>query len=137
MLMNPTSPSKMQTLKGIEGKLDKAWSKLVKLRAGMQCEYCGKSSPLNSHHIFSRSKRSTRWDVLNGVCLCVGHHTFRSDFSAHKTMIEFIDWLTNKRGKDYIDRLRFKAHALSKLHKFEKEILLNELNQEIKRYEKL
>jgi hypothetical protein len=124
----------MKQLKGIDGKLDKAWSKLVKIRAGMKCEYCGKTSYLNSHHIFSRSKRSTRWNVLNGVCLCVGHHTFSSTFSAHKTPLEFVDWLVNKRGDEFIDRLRFKANSLSKLHPFEKEILLQELNAEIKDY---
>ena len=126
----------MKQLKGVDGKLDKAWSKLVKIRAGMECEYCGKTTYLNSHHIFSRSKRSTRWTILNGVCLCVGHHTFSSTFSAHKTPLEFVDWLTNKRGVEFIDRLRVQAHALSKLHPFEKQILLDELNKEIKDYER-
>lgn len=124
----------MRKLKGIDGKLDEAWSKLVKLRAGNKCEYCGKTSPLNSHHIFSRSKKSTRWLPENGVCLCVGHHTFSSGFSAHKTPLEFVDWLTNKKGVDFIDRLRLKANALSKLHNFEKEILLQELNKDIESY---
>ena len=71
----------MKVRKGIDGKLDIAWSKLVKLRAGMKCEYCSKTSYLNSHHIYSRSKKSTRWNPDNGICLCVGHHTFSSTFS--------------------------------------------------------
>lgn len=121
----------MKTLKGIDGKLDIAWSKLVKLRAGNQCEYCGKRDYLNSHHIFSRSKRSTRWYPQNGICLCVGHHTFNSNFSAHKTPLEFVDWLVNSKGENFINTLRVKANSLSKLHKFEKEILLQELNKEI------
>jgi len=125
----------MKVRKGIDGKLDTAWSLLVKLKAGMKCEYCGKTTYLNSHHIFSRSKRSTRWNVNNGVCLCVGHHTFSSTFSAHKTPLEFVDWLTNKKGEEFIDRLRIQAHSLSKLHNFEKQILLDELNKEIKNYE--
>lgn len=126
----------MKKLKGIEGKLDEAWSKLVKLRAGNMCEYCLKTSNLNSHHIFSRSKRSTRWDVLNGVCLCVGHHTFSSNFSAHKTPSEFHIWLVEKRGEEFMKRLRLKANTISKLHNFEKEILLNELLKEIESYDK-
>lgn len=121
----------MKRLKGVDGKLDDAWSLLVKLKAGMACEYCGKTSYLNSHHIFSRSKRSTRWNVDNGICLCVSHHTFNSGFSAHKTPLEFIDWLINKKGTPYIDRLRIKANTTSKLHKFEKEILLDVLLKEI------
>lgn len=121
----------MKQSKGIDKKLDDAWSLLVKLRAGMKCEYCGKTSYLNSHHIYSRSKKSTRWDVQNGVCLCVGHHKFSSRFSAHKTPLEFIDWLINKKGDDFVTRLRIKSNTASKLHKFEKEILLKELNKEI------
>lgn len=124
----------MKKLKGIDGKLDEAWSLLVKLKAGNKCEVCGKSSPLNSHHIYSRSNRSVRWDSNNGVCLCVGHHTFRSDFSAHKTPIEFIEWLYNKKGVQFMDKLRLKANGLGKFTKFEKEILLKELKKEIEKY---
>ncbi|MEI6865550.1 hypothetical protein [Flavicella sp.] len=69
---------------------------------------------------------------MNGICLCVGHHTFSTKFSAHATPIEFTEWLTKTKGQDFIDTLRFKANATSKLHPFEKEILLGELNKEIK-----
>ena len=121
----------MKKLKGVDGKLDDAWSLLVKLKAGMKCEYCGKTSYLNSHHIYSRSKRSTRWVVSNGVCLCVGHHTFSSTFSAHKTSVDFFLWLERKKGREFIELLSFKANQTSKLHKFEKDILLQELKKEI------
>lgn len=125
----------MKKLKGVDGKLDDAWSKLVKLRARNECEYCGKSSPLNSHHIFSRSKKSVRWDAMNGICLCVGHHTFSSKFSAHKTPTEFTYWLERKKGKAYMELLTIKANQISKLHQFEKEILLQELNRQISELE--
>lgn len=123
----------MKVRKGVDGKLDIAWSKLVKLKAGMKCEIpqCGKTT-LNSHHIYSRSKKSTRWDVMNGICLCVGHHTFSSKFSAHKTPLEFTDWLREYKGSEYMTLLQIKAHQTSKLHTFEKELLLKELNKEIK-----
>tara|TARA_R110000744_G_scaffold5110_3_gene17982 strand:+ start:6604 stop:6984 length:381 start_codon:yes stop_codon:yes gene_type:complete len=126
----------MKRKKGVDGKLDTAWSKLVKLRAGMKCEIenCQKKV-LNSHHIYSRSKRSTRWHPENGVCLCVGHHTFSSSFSAHKTPLEFIRWLDKYKGDAYMDRLMIRANTVSKLHTFEKDILLTELNKEIKSYE--
>ena len=126
----------MKILKGIDGKLDVAWSKLVKLKAGMKCEVprCGKTV-LNSHHIYSRSKKSTRWHVPNGICLCVGHHTFSSKFSAHKTPTEFTEWLIQYRGSDFMDRLRLRANTISKLHAFEKQILLDELLKEINNYE--
>jgi len=111
--------------------LDDAWSKLVKLRAGMVCEYSGKTKYLQSHHVFSRSNYSTRWLPENGVCLNAGYHTLSSKFSAHKTPIEFI-WIKNKRGDKWFDNLRLKAHGIGKLHLFEKQILLQELNKEIR-----
>lgn len=118
--------------KGIDKKLDDAWSLLVKLKGGMKCEYCGKTSTLNSHHIYSRSKRSTRWDPDNGICLCVSHHTFNSGFSAHKTPLEFIDWLKGYKGEQFIIKLKHKANTIEKLHKHEKEELLLYLQERIK-----
>lgn len=125
----------MKKSKGIDGKLDDAWSKLVKLRAGNKCEYCGKTTTLNSHHIFSRSKKSVRWEVLNGVCLCVAHHTFSSSFSAHKTPTEFTYWLEKTKGKKFMEKLTQMAHSTVKFHKFEKEELLQKLLNEITDYD--
>jgi len=127
----------MKRLKGIDGKLDEAWSLLVKHRAGWKCEAQRRdcSNQLHSHHIYSRSKKSTRWHVQNGICLCASHHTLSSVFSAHKTPLEFIQWLYRYKGKDYIDRLEIRANSTSKLFKFEKELLLQELLREIKQYE--
>lgn len=119
----------------IDKRLDEAWSELVKIRASYRCEYCYKPGTLNSHHIYSRSKRSVRWNPKNGVCLCASHHALSSKFSAHKTPVEFLDWITLKRGKQFIDALRVQANYESHLHKFEKELLLKDLNKEIKTYE--
>ena len=124
----------MKKLKGIDGKLDDAWSLLVKLEAGFKCEYCGTDKNLNSHHIYSRSNRSVRWDESNGVCLCVAHHTFSSGFSAHKTPLEFVYWLEEEYGKVYMDELRLKANSTKKWMKYEKEELLKELNDKIENY---
>ena len=120
--------------KTIDNKLDILWSLLVKHRAGFRCEYCGsREKVLNSHHIYSRSNRSTRWDLENGVCLCVGHHTFSTKFSAHKTPTEFTEWLYETKGEAFMNDLRVKAHAIAKLKMFEKEELLEKL-QTIKQY---
>ena len=122
--------------KTIDNKLDKLWSLLVKHRAGFKCEYCGtREKVLNSHHIYSRSNRSTRWDLENGVCLCVGHHTFSTKFSAHKTPTEFTEWLYSVKGESWMSDLRVKAHAIAKLKLFEKEELLEELETLKKHYE--
>ena len=95
----------MKQLKGVGGKLDKAWSKLVKLRAGNKCEYCGKTGYLNSHHIYTRKNRSVRWCVNNGISLCVDHH-IGVKFSAHGTPREFNKWLEGYRGEKQADLLK-------------------------------
>ena len=125
---------KIKTRKGIDKRLDDTWAKLVKLRAGNKCEVCQKTTHLNSHHIYSRAKKSTRWHPKNGVCLCVGCHVFSSRFSAHKTPLEFVDWLIRQKGQDYIDKLTIRANTVSKLHKFEKELLLKELQKEVESF---
>lgn len=125
---------KITQQKGIDKKLDDAWRELVKLRAGNKCEYCkATNKQLHAHHIFSRSKKSVRWDVNNGISLCAGHHVLSSSFSAHKTPTEFTYWLEGYRGKEYIELLTIKANQTSKLFKFEKELLLEELKKDIKK----
>lgn len=125
------------TAKALNNKLDRLWSLLVKHRAGWRCEYCGtREKVLNSHHIYSRSNFSTRWDVENGVCLCVGHHTFSSTFSAHKTPTEFTEWLYKEKGEAFMNQLRVNAHAIAKLKPFEKQELAEQLQAEIDEIEK-
>ena len=127
--------AKKSKLKKINDELDKTWAKIVKILAKNCCEYCGVGSPLNSHHIYSRSNLSTRWNVLNGVCLCVSHHTFNSTFSAHKTPTEFTQWLYETKGEDFMDELRIKAHSDGKMSISEREELLLELKQQLKELE--
>ena len=126
----------MKKAKGIDYKLDQAWALLVKLKAGNKCEIprCGKTK-LDSHHIFTRRNKSTRWEVMNGVCLCAWHHTLNSKFSAHATPVTFTEWLYETKGEDYMQLLRIKANQTSKLHPFEKELLLKELQKEIENYD--
>jgi hypothetical protein len=123
---------KIKISKGIEKKLDLAWSKLVKLRADMKCEVCSKTTYLNSHHIYTRARKSVRWDVMNGVCCCAGCHVLSSKFSFHKTPLEAFEWLEKNKGAKFLQVLRIKANTISKLHPFEKELLLIELEKEIK-----
>jgi len=105
---------KKQSKSYINKKKDKEWAEAVKERDGHRCQYCGKTTFLNSHHIFSRSNFLTRWDLDNGITLCSGCHTLSSKFSAHKTPIEFIDWLIDKKGQDFINKLRATARKTTK-----------------------
>jgi len=111
----------------ISNKLDKVWAEAVKQKADFQCEYCGKVKPLNSHHFYSRSIRSVRWDVDNGFCLCVGCHVFSSKFSAHKTPAEFVEWAIEKRGQEWYDIVKNKKNTIKKFAIFELEELLEKI----------
>lgn len=52
---------------------DRLWSAMVRMRGA--CEMGGEhSGPLQGAHCFSRRYRNTRWLLINGVCLCAGHH---------------------------------------------------------------
>ena len=114
-------------------KLDEIWSKIIKLEAKEKCEYCGSTSRLNSHHIFSRSNYSVRWSIENGVCLCVKHHLF-GVMSAHKAPIEFIEWLREKRGDKWYEDLRMKAKVITKLTKPAKLEIYEELKKKLSAY---
>lgn len=96
-------------------KKDEAWATAVKIKAGYKCEYSGVTKNLNAHHIYSRSNRAVRWDIDNGVCLSSKHHVLSSTFSAHKTSLEFIEWIKEKRGEDWYNRLRTKARTVKKV----------------------
>lgn len=95
------------------GPLDVLWSKLVRHRAGNRCEYCGSTKGLNAHHIFSRANYSTRWDIDNGVSVCVAHHVFGND-SFHKAPIEMLEWIKSVRGQEWYDALRVRASDKTK-----------------------
>ena len=101
--------------KTLEKKLDVLWSKVVKDVAGYRCENCGKTgNRLNSHHFFGRRAKSTRWDLLNGFCLCVGCHTFNCVFSAHQTPSLFHEWALKKRGEEWYEDLKVRFHNIRK-----------------------
>ena len=127
--------TKPKGVKVVNRKLDEAWSLLVKIRAGYKCEYCGSERELNSHHIYSRANFATRWDVENGICLCVGHHTFNNQFSAHRTPIEFTKWLEKVKGVDFLLALKFKALSRQNLGMDDKLELLQNFKEEIKKSE--
>ena len=93
---------------------DSLWSKVVKAMAGHRCEKCGNPNTLNSHHVFGRVARSTRWVVENGVCLCAKCHKFSSIFSAHETPALFHIFILDKRGEQWFNKLRERHNNLDK-----------------------
>ena len=86
--------------KSEERKNDNLWSAKVKELAGNKCEVCGAEGRLNSHHVYGRRMRVLRWDVRNGVCLCVAHH-----YEAHHKPLKFDMFIVKKRGEEWAEYL--------------------------------
>jgi len=76
-------------------KYDKLWSKAIRER-DKRCLVCGKTEYLAAHHFIRRGVKSTRLALENGITLCPSHHTFNSDFSAHKTPESFKRWFVKE-----------------------------------------
>lgn len=93
--------------------IDDFWSAVVKSRAGFKCEYCGGTKKLNAHHIYSRGVWPVRWDLDNGICLCVRHHFLGAE-SAHKSPLLFAEWIKEQRGEEWHKRLLQKVRAKEK-----------------------
>jgi len=125
----PRKPSR----KTLVRNLDKVWSQAVREKADSQCEHCGKVSPLNSHHFYSRSVYSVRWDIENGFCLCVGCHVFSSKFSAHKTPAEFVEWARETRSDEWYESLKDRKNTVRKFKNFDLEELLSEIKSHTSR----
>ncbi len=111
------------------------WSQLVKIRAGYKCEYSAdKHTPkLNSHHIYGKRIKSTRYDPDNGICLCVGHHKGYK-MSPHLSPSAFTDWLKEYRGQEWHDNLMRKAMTLD-LSKTTKKEIMDKLRESIRELE--
>jgi len=112
------------------------WSKAVKIKYSYKCAYCKRSDKearLNSHHIFSRRHKATKYDLDNGICLCVDHHKFKP-FSAHESP-EFILWMIDFIGKEKYEDLKRRANSIKKYTEMEKREILNNLKGFIKENE--
>ena len=108
---------KANSISTLTKKADKIWSECVKINYNYECqvEWCDKKEYLNSHHLYTRARRATRWDINNWICLCAWHHTLSSNFSAHLTPLEFFEWLEGIKWRDWIDELSKSSRSVIKV----------------------
>lgn len=79
-----TKTAQEKELKLLKRKCLQLWTAKVKALAGGKCEYCGKKTRLNAHHIESYTlNKALRYDTLNGVGLCPTHHRFGRESAHH------------------------------------------------------
>ena len=73
----------------------RAWSLAVKERDNFTCVRCGSTKRrFNSHHLNCFIDHpDERYDINNGVCLCVPcHKEFHSKYGLRTTKMDFEDW---------------------------------------------
>ena len=77
---------------------------------GAVCKFYpeGERQGLHAHHVFTRSRKSTRHMLINGVTLCMGHHMW-----AHRQVLDFHEWMRGELGVEY-DELQQLSRTLSK-----------------------
>jgi hypothetical protein len=108
----------------LKRSLMKLWSEKVRARDGFSCVYCGKKTgdqnasgtkvKCDAHHYLSRDIKNCplKFDIRNGITLCPEHHKFSGTFSAHKSPINFYEWLKNTRPEHHkfvLDNTNFRA----------------------------
>ncbi len=87
-------------------KLHAEWRAKVLERDGYRCVACkpeawNEGQRLNAHHLIPKEFKEYRWDVDNGMTLCVHHHTL-GKFSAHKNPVWFTLWLKEMKTEVFI-----------------------------------
>jgi hypothetical protein len=91
----PLKPRK-RTVSSVKKSCDRLWSEIV--RAGGECERCGRTSEesqLHAHHVYGRNNHRLRFEPRNGVCLCARCHRW-----THDNPLMYADWFQSHRAED-------------------------------------
>ena len=92
--------------------LDDLWARCVKERDRYACQRCGRSGRgrgMQAAHVFSRVKRSVRWDLDCGVTLDTGCH-----FWGHTHPLLFNQWAQKHLGPERYTRLLVRSQLTEK-----------------------
>lgn len=107
--MKKKKPPKLEKPSKIRRRLMRLWSAKVLEVAGRKCAICGlktgdivngKVQKTDAHHIEDRRNHSLKFDVINGICLCVWHHKYSKD-AAHQSVVFFSNWLQKNHPQQY------------------------------------
>ena len=95
-------PSKQSAkIARLRKKADKLFYQVVMEKNNGICEVCGKQAVTAHHFITKASSSLLRYDLRNGVSICMGCH-----FAIHtKSDPELINILIKKRGQEWADEM--------------------------------
>ncbi len=112
-------------------KLDAIFSRCIKLLAGGICEFCGKLPKsvygYHTHHFIGRRYLNTRYELDNGIAVCLGCHNFLEDFP--KASWELLE---KRVGSERAEQLEIIARTYRKMTKERKVIIKKDLEAKIK-----
>jgi hypothetical protein len=92
----PLRRPRKRTVSSVKKSCDRLWSEIV--RAGGECERCGRTSEesqLHAHHVFGRNNHRLRFEPRNGVCLCARCHRW-----THDNPLSYATWFREHRPDD-------------------------------------
>lgn len=135
-----TKSRKIKSVSSLEKKLDRVFSKFIRLRDTKQygfkygrCISCGRIMPytqLDCGHFHSRIHRNTRYDEDNCHVECHYCNRMSADH-----LIKYQENLIKKIGQKRFDLLKVKASMTCKRSAFELELLIKEYEKKIKELE--
>jgi hypothetical protein len=88
-------------------KKERDWADRIKERDGWKCVICSDTLKPNAHHLIAREIPEFKYDLDNGITLCILHHKFSREISAHNNPFSFFIWVMKNRNEQY-ERLKEK-----------------------------
>ena len=106
--------------------LDILFSRLIRLLADGNCEYCGRIGTQTSH-FHSRRKRSVRVDLDNASWVCFSCHLYLGE---HPN--KHYEFFKKRLGSERFEALNIRAEKIIKYSKEDKEKVKATLKEKIK-----
>ena len=114
-------------MKKIEKQLDNLWKQCIRVING----YDKDDRTVESHHVFSRANKNTRWSLCNGYILKVYEHRVLKHHSA-----EAEKFFRSKLGDEEYERLERKSREIKKWEEWELIQIKSQFQELIRRFEK-
>lgn len=116
-------------------KIDRVFSRLIRVRDEFTCQKCGRqhaenSQGLHASHFFSRRHQSTRHDPDNACAHCMACHQYLGE-----NPIVFQSWIRTYLGDVRYSELCFRANQIVKRTQADKDALYAHLKSELARLE--
>lgn len=127
-----------KSLSSLKKDLDKVFNEFIRKRDSVQfnkafhCISCGEWKTIDQmnagHYHAAGNNESVRWDErnVNGQCIQCNLHL-------HGNLLGYQKGMIKKYGQKVLDELEIKRFNLSKMHKFEVTLLIQQYKEKLKK----